>query len=93
MSLSPHDAAKTPLSPAMADPVTLKTLKAMTRRKEAFACLACYDATTARWLERAGVQVLLAGDSAAQVILGFERTIDMPQIGRAACRERGSSPV
>ncbi len=50
----------------------------MKRQGEAFACLACYDATTARWLERAGVHVLLAGDSAAQVILGYERTIDMP---------------
>ena len=50
----------------------------MKRQGEPFACLACYDATTARWLERAGVHVLLAGDSAAQVILGFDRTIDMP---------------
>jgi 3-methyl-2-oxobutanoate hydroxymethyltransferase len=58
--------------------VTLKTLKRMKRQGERFACLACYDATTARWLQRAGVQVLLAGDSAAQVVLGFERTIDMP---------------
>src|SRR5436190_23084563 len=45
---------------------------------EAFACLTCYDATTARWLERAGVPVLLVGDTAAEVILGFKRTIDMP---------------
>ncbi len=50
----------------------------MKHRGEPFACLACYDATTARWLERSGVHVLLAGDSAAQVMLGFERTIDMP---------------
>lgn len=78
MSLSPQDAGKKTVEPTMGDAVTLKTLKHMTHRKEAFACLACYDATTARWLERAGVPVLLAGDSAAQVILGFERTIDMP---------------
>ncbi len=50
----------------------------MKRQGEKFACLAAYDATTARWLERAGVHVLLAGDSAAQVVLGFDRTIDMP---------------
>ena len=50
----------------------------MKRQNEPFACLACYDATTARWLERAGVHLLLAGDSAAQVVLGFDRTIDMP---------------
>lgn len=58
--------------------VTLKTLRRMAARGEKFACLACYDATTARWLERGGVPVLLAGDSAAQVVLGFERTIDAP---------------
>ncbi len=45
---------------------------------EAFACLTCYDATTARWLSRAGVPVLLVGDTAAEMVLGFERTIDMP---------------
>lgn len=78
MSLSPQDAANASVEPTNTDSVTLKTLKAMKRRGEAFACLACYDATTARWLERAGVPVLLAGDSAAQVVLGFERTIDMP---------------
>jgi 3-methyl-2-oxobutanoate hydroxymethyltransferase len=50
----------------------------MKRQGEKFACLAAYDATTARWLQRAGVHVLLAGDSAAQVVLGYERTIDMP---------------
>ncbi len=58
--------------------VTLKTLKRMKRQGEPFACLAAYDATTARWLQRAGVHVLLAGDSAAQVVLGCDRTIDMP---------------
>lgn len=78
MSLSPQNAANSPIEPSLTEQVTLKTLKAMTHRKEAFACLACYDATTARWLARAGVPVLLAGDSAAQVVLGFERTIDMP---------------
>tara|TARA_R110002072_G_scaffold91856_6_gene204756 strand:+ start:779 stop:1690 length:912 start_codon:yes stop_codon:yes gene_type:complete len=77
MSLSPQNAANAS-EPILTEPVTLKTLKGMTHRKEAFACLACYDATTARWLSRAGVPVLLAGDSAAQVMLGFERTIDMP---------------
>jgi 3-methyl-2-oxobutanoate hydroxymethyltransferase len=50
----------------------------MKRQGEKFACLAAYDATTARWLQRSGVHVLLAGDSAAQVVLGHDRTIDMP---------------
>ena len=59
-------------------PITLKTLRAMARAGQPFACLTCYDATTARWLARAGVHVLLVGDTAAEVILGFPRTIDMP---------------
>jgi 3-methyl-2-oxobutanoate hydroxymethyltransferase len=59
-------------------PITLKTLRAMARKAQPFACLTCYDATTARWLARAGVHVLLVGDTAAEVILGYQRTIDMP---------------
>lgn len=50
----------------------------MAARGEKFAALTCYDATTARWLERAGVPVLLVGDTAAEVVLGYKRTIDMP---------------
>src|SRR5688572_25922431 len=59
-------------------PVTLQTLHRLASKGTAFACLTCYDATTARWLERAGVHVLLVGDTAAEMILGFQRTIDMP---------------
>ena len=50
----------------------------MVREGKPFACLTCYDATTARWLARGGVHVLLVGDTAAEVVLGFKRTIDMP---------------
>jgi 3-methyl-2-oxobutanoate hydroxymethyltransferase len=61
-----------------APPVTIKTIRKMAREGRPFSCLTCYDATTARWLARAGVHVLLVGDTAAEVILGFQRTIDMP---------------
>ena len=57
---------------------TLKTLRRMASAGEPFACLTCYDATTARWLARGGVPVLLVGDTAAEMVLGFDRTIDMP---------------
>lgn len=50
----------------------------MVRDGERFACLTAYDATTARWLERAGVHVLLVGDTAAEVILGLPGTVHMP---------------
>lgn len=59
-------------------PVTLRTIRKMVDENVPFACLTCYDATTARWLERAGVPILLVGDTAAEVILGFKRTLDMP---------------
>lgn len=73
-------AGSKPAAPPASSPdrITLKTLRAMAEAGEAFAALTCYDATTARWLERAGVPVLLVGDTAAEVILGFSRTIDMP---------------
>lgn len=39
--------------------------------------LTCYDATTAGWLSAAGVQALLMGDSAAQVVFGHDNTLSM----------------
>lgn len=63
--------------PPARERVTLRTLKRMARTGHPFACLTCYDATTARWLDRAGVHVLLVGDTAAEMTLGFDRTIDM----------------
>ncbi len=66
------------MSDTTRDPVTIRTIRRLVRDGEPFACLTCYDASTARWLERAGVHVLLVGDTAAEVVLGFRRTIDMP---------------
>lgn len=63
---------------ALQKPITLRTLRRMRRENERFAMLTCYDATTARWLMRAGVHTLLVGDSAAQMILGHESTIHAP---------------
>ncbi len=60
------------------EPVTIRTLRSMARAGTPFAALTCYDASTARWLERAGVHVLLVGDTAAEMTLGFKRTVDMP---------------
>lgn len=58
--------------------VTLRDLRRWRREGQVFPCLTAYDATTARWLERAGVPVLLVGDSAAQVILGQPSTVQAP---------------
>ena len=59
-------------------PVTLRTIAKMAHAGEKFACLTCYDYTTARWLEQAGVPVLLTGDTAAEMILGLPGTIHAP---------------
>lgn len=69
-----------PTSPAPAErkPVTLRSIRRMMREGRKFAALTCYDATTARWLERAGVPVLLVGDTAAEMILGLPGTIHAP---------------
>ncbi len=58
--------------------VTIRSLQRAMRERTIFAALTCYDATTARWLERAGVPVLLVGDTAAEVILGHPNTLHAP---------------
>lgn len=39
-----------------------------------FSMLTCYDALTAQIFDRAGIDMLLVGDSAANVVLGYEST-------------------
>jgi 3-methyl-2-oxobutanoate hydroxymethyltransferase len=59
-------------------PVTVRSLQRAMREGKKFASLTCYDATTARWLERAGVPVLLVGDTAAEMVLGYPNTLHAP---------------
>lgn len=54
--------------------VTLRTIRRIVARNERFACLTCYDATTARWLERAGLPMILVGDTLAEMVLGHDQT-------------------
>ena len=58
--------------------VTLRTIRQWAAEGRKFPMLTCYDYTTAMWLERGGVRVLLVGDSAAGVILGHEQSIFAP---------------
>lgn len=55
--------------------VTVTTLKKMKQAGEKFACLTAYDASFARLLETAGVEVLLVGDSLGMVVQGHETTL------------------
>jgi len=58
--------------------VTLRTIRQWVSEGSTFPMLTCYDATTARWLWRGGVKTLLVGDSASQVILGYDQSIFVP---------------
>src|SRR5437588_345138 len=55
--------------------VRISDLKTKKQRGEKIAMLTAYDATIARLLERAGVDVLLAGDSVGMAVLGYETTL------------------
>ncbi len=59
-------------------PVTLRSLRKMMKDGHPFAALTCYDATSARLLQKAGIPILLVGDTAAEMILGLPGTIHAP---------------
>jgi len=61
-----------------ARPVTMRDLRHRVRSGTKFAMLTCYDATTARWLYRGGLDVMLVGDTAGSMVLGFDDTIHAP---------------
>jgi 3-methyl-2-oxobutanoate hydroxymethyltransferase len=54
---------------------TLSDLRAARAAGRKTAMLTCYDYTTARHMQDAGVRMLLVGDSAANVILGHDTTL------------------
>ena len=58
--------------------VTLRTLRKWSKEGSKWACLTCYDATTARWMANAGLPTMLVGDTAAEMILGYNSTIHAP---------------
>ncbi|MEN8128515.1 MAG: 3-methyl-2-oxobutanoate hydroxymethyltransferase [Planctomycetota bacterium] len=55
--------------------VTISNLMDAKRAGQKIAAVSCYDYTTARLVARAGVDMILVGDSAAQVLLGHETTL------------------
>ena len=56
---------------------TVQTLQAMKERGEKIAMLTCYDYTTAKLMDEAGMDMLLVGDSLGNVILGYSDTISV----------------
>src|ERR1700752_2435 len=55
--------------------VTTNTLHAMKQRGEKISMLTAYDYSMARILDDAGIDVLLVGDSASNVMAGHETTL------------------
>jgi len=72
--------------------VTTARLAEMKARGEKIAMLTAYDFSLARILDRAGIDVVLVGDSAANVLHGFETTVPITldqMISHAASVVRG----
>ncbi len=64
------------------------TLSQLKQRGMKFSCLTSYDALTAGIFDQAGIEVLLVGDSAGNVVLGYDTTVpvtldQMLHFGRA----------
>ncbi|MCZ6704421.1 MAG: 3-methyl-2-oxobutanoate hydroxymethyltransferase [Bacteroidetes bacterium] len=85
----------TQLNPAVPDAakrVTTLTLSEMKERGIPIAMLTAYDYTSARLLDSAGVDVVLVGDSASNVMAGHETTLPITldqMIYHAQCVVRG----
>src|SRR5438034_10752265 len=56
-------------------PVRVPDLRVMKERGEKIAVLTAYDYTMARLLDRAGVDIILVGDSVGMVVLGHDNTL------------------
>ncbi len=56
-------------------PVTTHRLMEMKQRGEKIAMLTAYDYSTARIMDEAGMDIILVGDSAANVMAGFDSTL------------------
>jgi len=73
-------------------PITVATLASMKSRGEPIVCLTCYDASFARLLDAAGVDLLLVGDSLGMVLQGHSSTlpVTVEQMAyHSACVARG----
>lgn len=54
--------------------ITTRTLKKYKDNNEKFSMLTAYDYSTAKYLDQAGIDVILIGDSLAMTALGYENT-------------------
>jgi 3-methyl-2-oxobutanoate hydroxymethyltransferase len=76
-----------------AKPVTVPELTAMKARGEKIVALTAYDATFARALDQAGVDIILVGDSLGMTIQGGETTLPVTlddMVYHVRCAARGA---
>ncbi len=59
----------------MANRITMVDLVHLRQQGRKIVAISCYDYTTARLVAEAGVEMILVGDSAAQVLLGHDSTL------------------
>lgn len=79
------------LSPTPVSKHTTKTLSRMKANGQKISMLTAYDYTTAQIMDKSGVDMILVGDSAANVIAGHDTTVpitieEMIFMGKYVCR-------
>jgi len=58
----------------MSKKVNIKTIQKMKDEKEKISMLTAYDYSTAKYVDEAGIDMILVGDSVAMVVLGYDTT-------------------
>jgi 3-methyl-2-oxobutanoate hydroxymethyltransferase len=90
----PHDSAYGGASTAAPKKITVPDVVAMKKDGKRITMMTAYDAAFARLVDRAGIDVLLVGDSAGMVMLGYANTVPVTMddmVRMAASVSRGAT--
>lgn len=60
--------------------VTIHDFQGMKHRGERIPMITAYDYTSAQLLERAGIRLILVGDTLGQVVLGYDSTLPVTMV-------------